>query len=102
MGDLPQVRITLARPFLNTGVDYAGPIFIRTTKGRGHRAHKAFIAVFVCLSTKAVHLEIVSDYTADAFLAALRRFTARRGLCRKLYSDCGTNFIGADSKLRAF
>ncbi|XP_071580189.1 uncharacterized protein [Temnothorax nylanderi] len=76
------------------------PIHIRTTKGRGHRAHKAFIAVFVCLVTKAVHLEVVSDYTTEAFLAALRRFTARRGLYSDIYSDCGTNFIGADRALQ--
>ncbi|XP_024867312.1 uncharacterized protein LOC112451722 [Temnothorax curvispinosus] len=100
MGSLPRARVTPARPFQRTGVDYAGPIHIRTTKGRGHRAHKAFIAVFVCLVTKAVHLEVVSDYTTEAFLAALRRFTARRGLCSDIYSDCGTNFIGADRALK--
>jgi len=102
MGYLPQERVTPSRPFLNTGVDYAGPVQLRTTRGRGHRAYKAFISVFVCLSTRAVHLEAVSDYTAEAFLAALRRFTSRRGLCRTLWSDCGTNFVGADAKLRQF
>ncbi|XP_029678553.1 uncharacterized protein LOC115244768 [Formica exsecta] len=102
MGDLPRLRVTPARPFLCTGVDYAGPIQLRTTKGHGHRAHKAFIAVFVCLSMKAVQLEVVSDYSADAFLAALRRFTARRGLCRSLHSDCGTNFVGVDTQLRTY
>lgn len=81
-------------------MDYAGPIQIRTSKGRGHRAYKGFIAVFVCFSTKAVHLELVSDYTTEAFLAAFRRFTARRGLCTDVYSDCGTNFVGADRELR--
>lgn len=81
-------------------MDYAGPILVRTTKGRGHRAHKAFIAVFVCLSTKAVHLEVVSDYTTEAFLAAFRRFTSRRGLCSEMYSDCGTTFVGADRALQ--
>lgn len=50
---------------------------------------------------RAVHLEVVSDYTADAFLAALRRFTSRRGLCSTLRSDCGTTFVGADAQLRA-
>ncbi|XP_024888522.1 uncharacterized protein LOC112465275 [Temnothorax curvispinosus] len=100
MGNLPRGRVTPARPFLRTGLDYAGPIFIRTTKGRGHRAHKAFIAVFVCLCTKAVHLDVVSNYTTDAFLAAFRRFISRRGLCEELYSDCGTNFVGADRVLR--
>ncbi|XP_039303484.1 uncharacterized protein LOC120357383 [Solenopsis invicta] len=102
MGSLPRERVTPGRPFLDTGVDYAGPILLRATKGRGHRAYKAFVAVFVCLATRAVHLEAVSDYSADAFLAALRRFVSRRGLCRTLRSDCGTNFVGADAQLRAF
>ena len=101
MGDLPQERVTPARPFLHTGIDYAGPVQLRTTKGRGHRAFKAFVAVFICLSTKAVHLEVVSDYTAEAFLATLKRFVSRRGLCRTIWSDCGTNFVGADAQLRA-
>lgn len=102
MGDLPRARVTPSRPFQFTGVDYAGPVILRTTKGRGHRARKAFIAVFVCLNTCAVHLEVASDYTAEAFLGALRRFVSRRDLCQEMYSDCGTNFAGADSRLRAF
>ncbi|XP_025266081.1 uncharacterized protein LOC112638468 [Camponotus floridanus] len=100
MGNLPRERVTPARPFLRTGVDYAGPIFIRTSKGRGHKASKGFISVFVCLSTKAVHLEAVTDYSAEAFLAAFRRFVSRRGLCHEIFSDCGTNFVGADRELR--
>jgi len=100
MGDLPASRVTPARAFLSAGVDYAGPVWLRTSKGRGHRATKGFIAVFVCLCTRAVHLDVASDYSADAFLAVLRRFVARRGLCRDLYSDCGTNFVGADAQLR--
>ncbi|XP_029673482.1 uncharacterized protein LOC115241712 [Formica exsecta] len=102
MASLPRKRVTPARPFLHTGVDYAGLILLRTTKGRGHRAYKAFISVFICLSTRAVHLEVVSDYTAEAFLAALRHFTSRRGLCQTIHSDCGTTFVGADTQLRAF
>jgi len=100
MGDLPRGRMTLARPFLRTGVDYAGPIHVRTSKGRGQRSHKAFIAIFVCLVSKTVHLEVASDYSSEAFLAVFRRFTSRRGLCEELSSDCGTNFVGADKALR--
>jgi len=81
-------------------VDLAGPVWLRTTKGRGHKAFKGFLVVFVCFSSRAVHLEVVSDYTAEAFLAAFRRFVARRGLCATLHSDCGTNFVGADRQLR--
>ncbi|XP_029159529.1 uncharacterized protein LOC114931579 [Nylanderia fulva] len=90
MGNLPRDRVTPTRPFLSTGVDYAGPILLRTSKGRGHRAHKGYIAVFVCFWSKATHLEVVSDYTSEAFIAALRRFVSRRGLCAEIYSDCAT------------
>ncbi|XP_029172208.1 uncharacterized protein LOC114941390 [Nylanderia fulva] len=100
MGNLPRDRVTPTRPFLSTGLDYAGPILLRTSKGRGHRAHKGYIAVFVCFWSKAIHLEVVSDYTSEAFIAALRRFISRRGLCAEIYSDCGTTFIGADRTLR--
>lgn len=99
MGDLPRTRVTPSRPFLHTGVNLAGPIWLRTTKGRGHKAYKGFLVVFVCFSSRAVHLEVVSDYSAEAFLAAFRRFVLRRGRCA-VYSDCGTNFVGADRQLR--
>ncbi|XP_046624784.1 uncharacterized protein LOC124307301 [Neodiprion virginianus] len=49
---------------------------------------------------KPVHLELVTDYSANGFLKAFRRFTSRRGICRNLYSDCGTNFVGADAELK--
>jgi len=101
MGFLPKPRVTPARLFQHTEVDYAGLVLLRTTRGQGHKAHKAFLAIFVCLGTRAVHLEVVSDYTAEAFLAALRRFTSRRGLPQELVSDCGTNFTGAEAELRA-
>lgn len=100
MGNLPAARVQASRPFLHTGVDYAGPIWTRTSKGRGHQAHKAWIAVFVCFCTKAVHLELVSDVTAASFIAAYKRFTARRGLASDIYCDNGTNFVGADREMR--
>jgi len=56
--------------------------------------------VFVSMSVKAVHLELVSDLSTPAFLAAFDRFVARRGLPTTVYSDCGTNFVGADKQLR--
>lgn len=73
MGDLPKERVNRARPFYHSGIDYAGPIHLRTSKGRGHKSTKAYIAVFVCFATKAVHLEAVSDYTTEGFLAAYKR-----------------------------
>ncbi|KAJ8724347.1 hypothetical protein PYW08_015821 [Mythimna loreyi] len=100
MGSLPASRCSPAKPFLHSGVDYAGPINVRTTKGRGQRSYKGYICLFVCMSTRALHLEVVSDMTTQAFLAAFRRFVSRRGHCAKLWSDNGTTFVGASRELR--
>ncbi|GFS75590.1 integrase catalytic domain-containing protein [Trichonephila clavipes] len=95
MGNLPKHRATLERPFFSCGIDYAGPVLIKCNKGRGTKSTKGYIALFVCLATKAVHIEAVGDLTTDSFIAALRRFSARRGAPRHIYSDNGTNFVGA-------
>ncbi|GFT00788.1 integrase catalytic domain-containing protein [Trichonephila clavipes] len=79
MGNLPKHRVTLERPFFSCGIDYAGPVLIKCNKGRGTKSTKVYIALFVCLATKAVHIEAVGDLTTDSFIAALRRFSARRG-----------------------
>ncbi|XP_063839096.1 uncharacterized protein LOC135088143 [Ostrinia nubilalis] len=100
MGDLPSSRTNPSRPFYHCGVDYTGHVAIKASKGRGIKTTKGYVAVFVCMSTKAVHLELVSDLTASAFLAALRRMTARRGVPGHIYSDQGTNFIGANNILQ--
>lgn len=99
MGSLPENRVNPHRPFLNSGVDYAGPFTIKAYKGRCKKFHKSYVALFVCFSTKAIHLELVSELTATAFLAAFRRFSNRRGRCEKLYSDRGTNFVKGDKML---
>lgn len=101
MGHLPAERTRPSRPFLIAGVDYAGPVPLRTSKGRGHKSIKGYICLFVCLSSKAVHLEAVSDLSSASFLAAFKRFISRRGHCQRLVSDNGTNFRGAARELRA-
>ncbi|XP_071582286.1 uncharacterized protein, partial [Temnothorax nylanderi] len=100
MAPLPIENLTPTRAFLHTGVDYAGPFVLKTWKGRNAKTYKAYIALFVCHSISAIHLELVTDYSTDAFIAAYKRFTARRGICATLMSDCGTNFKGADSELK--
>ncbi|XP_044586009.1 uncharacterized protein LOC123266046 [Cotesia glomerata] len=97
---LPASRVTPSLVFETTGVDYAGSITLKTFQGRGTKTFKGWIAVFVCFSTSAIHLELVSDYSTEGFLKAFRRFTSRRGLCKTLHSDCGTNFKGADKELQ--
>ncbi|XP_036149070.1 uncharacterized protein LOC118647739 [Monomorium pharaonis] len=102
MADLLKARVTVSRPFTHTGVDYAGPIFLKEGKRRNARSHKAYIAIFVCFATKAAHIEIVSDLTIEAFLGALKRFVSRRGSPTDIYSDNGTTFVGANRQISEF
>lgn len=95
MAALPSARVTPSRPFSHTAMDYSGAVMIRSSRGRGHHATKGYISVFVCLVTKAIHIEIVSDLTSVAFIAAYKRFTGRRGICTDIYSDNATNYVGA-------
>ena len=95
MGQLPTARVAQTPAFTTTGIDYAGPFKIKTSHLRKAPTVQGFIAVFVCFSTKAVHLEVVTTQTTEAFLAALKRFTSRRGLPTDFYSDNGGNFRGA-------
>jgi hypothetical protein len=101
MADLPAVRVQEGRAFVSVGVDYAGPLQMRELQLRKSRTYKVYIAIFFCFSVKAVHLELVSDLSTEAFLAAFDRFVAiRRGIPTDVYSDCGTNFVGAAKQLR--
>lgn len=101
MGNLPSCRVRPSRPFTFTGVDYAGPFFIREKSPRRNSpTSKAYLVVFICMATKAVHLEVVTSMSTEAFLATLDRFIARRGLPAAIYSDCGPNFVGASRQLK--
>ena len=95
MGQLPAERVTAGAVFDKVGVDYAGPVYTKIGSTRKPTIVKSYVAVFVSLSVKAVHLEAVSDLTTEAFLACLRRFAARRGKPAVIWSDHGTNFVGA-------
>jgi len=76
MGQLPSTRVQPAQPFTTTGIDYAGPIVLRLGSTRSKQTTKGYIAIFVCFVTKAVHIEVVTNLTTEAFLAALRLFIA--------------------------
>ncbi|GFV23770.1 integrase catalytic domain-containing protein [Trichonephila clavipes] len=102
MGSLPRERVNPSFPFLHTGIDYCGPFFIRYKHQRKGTYQKIYVAIFVCLASKAVHLEIVSDLTTDAFLATLKRFVARRGKCATISSDNAKNFVGANRELKDY
>ncbi|XP_045541545.1 uncharacterized protein LOC123723049 [Papilio machaon] len=95
-GDLPTERLgAYARPFTYMGVDYFGPLIVTI----GRRREKRWVALFTCLTTRAIHLELVYSLTADSAIMALRRMAARRGWPRVVYSDNGTNFRGASKEI---
>ena len=99
-GQLPIERLTPGPVFDATGLDYAGPLYIKYSHTRKPVIIKSYVCVFVSLTVKAVHLELVSDLSTDAFLACLRRFIARRGYPSMIWSDHGSNFVGANRELK--
>jgi hypothetical protein len=90
---------TPALPFQTGDIDYARPINIKTGPLRNSRIIETYIALFVCFVTKAIHLKVVSDLSTKALLAAIDRFVSRRGLPTDIYSDHGSNFLGAKNTL---
>ncbi|UYV60400.1 hypothetical protein LAZ67_1001040 [Cordylochernes scorpioides] len=102
MGELPLERVVPSRPFQRVGVDLAGPIITKPMLKRSKILFKTYIVLFICFTTKAIHLEVVSDLTAEAFIATLRRFTSRRGLPSDIFSDNATNFKLANRVLLDF
>jgi len=86
-------------PFYVTGVDYADPFLIKDRKGRESKACKCYICLFICFAVKATHLELISDMTVEAFIAALRRFSSRRSKPAHIYSDNSSDFVGANREV---
>ncbi|XP_022795598.1 uncharacterized protein LOC111334170 [Stylophora pistillata] len=82
-------------PFASVGVDYFGPFQVR----RGRSLVKRYGVIFTCLAIRAVHLEISHGLGTDSFVLALRRFIARRGQVKQIYSDKGSNLIGGEKEL---
>ena len=97
MSDLPLHRITPdLPPFTNTGLDYFGPIEVK----RGRSRVKRYGALFTCLASRAVHLEMAYSMDTDSCISVLRRFICRRGQVKEIVSDNGTNFVGTERELR--
>ena len=100
MENLPANSVRLGHPFDHSGVDNADPYMISATPGNVQVSYKVYICLFVCLAMKAVHLEDVSWYDAQPFIAAFRWSVSCRGHCKVLRSDRGTTFVRPDKELK--
>ncbi|GFW08707.1 integrase catalytic domain-containing protein [Trichonephila clavipes] len=100
MANLPRDRVTANYPFNVTGVDFAGPFFIKFKNQRKGALNRIYVVVYVCLCTKAIHLDFVTDLTSQAFIASLKRFFGRRGKCVKITTDNAKTFVGANAEIK--
>ena len=96
MGELPSECVEAGPLFTYVAVDYFGPFRIR----EGRRDVKRYGVLFVCLNSRAIHIEVAKTLETDSFINALRRFLSVRGPIRVLRSDQGTNLVGAYRELR--
>ena len=90
---LPEFRVKEAPPFAYCGVDFAGPLYIRVAEEA--ESSKVWICLYTCCVTRAVHLELLPDMSAQTFLRSFKRFTARRGIPLRMISDNAKTFISA-------
>lgn len=81
-------------------MDYAVPISFHLTKSGDKCTIRDYIAIWICMCTRAVTLEAVEDCSSETFIVSAHRFIARRGHCTDLHPGNGTNFVGAHSDLR--
>lgn len=100
MSNVPSFRFNKIRAFVNIGVDLAGYFLLKESKRRNAKTQKCWVVLFVCLSTRAVYIDLVSDISTASFLSALDRFISRRGVPSRICSDLGTNFVGAARELK--
>lgn len=98
MGDLPVERSRPAAPFQFTSVDLFGPYLVRDDVKR-RVSMKVWGVIFCCMASRALHVELATSMSTESFLMTYQRFTAIRGHPLKVWSDPGTNFIGARSLL---
>ncbi|XP_042611086.1 uncharacterized protein LOC109074690 [Cyprinus carpio] len=101
MVDLPPERLQQEPPFTYVGLDVFGPWEVVARRTRGGIANsKRWAILFTCMSTRAVHLEVIESMTASSCINALRRFFSIRGPAKQIRSDRGTNFVGATNELK--
>lgn len=100
MASLPNIRVDMAPPFYHTGVDYCGPFLVRVGGPRSRTLVKVYVSVMICMVTRSVHLDLGDDLSTRAFFDVYDRFVNRRGICKTMHSDNGTQFLGASRQMK--
>ena len=95
MPSLPKTRVAEACPFSRTGLDYMGTIYVVTNE----RTRKSWVCLFTCLVTRAIHLELMRNMSAEEFLLGFRRFTVVSGTAIEIWSDTAAQFKTASDVL---
>ena len=96
MANLPACRLKKAASFTHCGVDIIGPFTVKQRRS----TVKRYGAMFPCMASRAVHIEVTFSLDTDSFILALQRLVAWQGNIRSIYSDNGSNFIGAEQELK--
>ena len=94
---LPKHRVQAMEPFTVTAIDFTGALYIRTPNGE----NKVYVCLFTCASSRAIHLEVVTDLSEETFLQPFRRFSSRKSLPRLVVSDNASTFMAASDDLKA-
>ena len=92
---LPKERVAESPPFTRTGLDYLGPLYVKTAEG----TEKTWVCLFTCMVVRAIHLELMQDMTTEEFLLGLRRFVSQRGVPALILSDNASQFKAASNFL---
>ena len=92
---LPEFRVKECSPFTYTGVDFAGPLYVKNHSGKNHSGPQQKVWIWICCVTRAIHLDLVPSLTASAFMRSLGRFSASRGTPLLMVSDNGKTFKSA-------
>ena len=93
---LPRMRVMQTRPFQHTGLDFAGPLMVKD----GNQQSKAYVTLFTCATTRAVHLELAPDMLVGTFRQSLEKFVAKRGMPDLIVSDNAATFKSTAFELK--
>ena len=95
---LPDYRVSCDFPFQHVGVEYAGPLYVRDNYSNLAKLFKAYILIFTYATTRCTHLELVTDFTTETLILAIKRFISRRGKPYFFISDNFKTFLSKELK----